>query len=153
VTDYSALYERFGELIVTQTGMTDSPFGEGASDEEIAALGFPVPDDYALLLSLTGKEVDPSLITFPPEEISLLTIDQVAVRPDGGIAIARTRDGRDLLLLKGGLVLDGVVVAASVSDLIAKIVRGLESGALRIVPGFTFVLNGDPVGREAFATL
>lgn len=155
VTDYSAVYERFGELIVSQTGMTDSPFGEGASEEQIAALGFPVPDDYALLLRLTGNEVDPSLITFPPEEISLLTIDKIVVEPDR-VAIARTRDGRDLVLTDRGLVLDDVVVASSVSDLIGRIVRGLESGALRIEPGpagFTFTRNGEFVDRAAFATL
>ncbi|MEV6631258.1 hypothetical protein AB0M54_10945 [Actinoplanes sp. NPDC051470] len=156
MTDYSALYERFGMLLVSQTGMTDSPFGEGASPAQIEALGFPVPDDYALLLQLTGNEVDPSLITFPPEEISLLTIDQLAPGPDGQVAIARTRNGDPLLLTDRGLVLGDRVIAAGVGDLIGKYVRGLESGTLRIEQGpsgFTFTRNGEYVDRAAFATL
>ncbi|MFG1604219.1 hypothetical protein [Actinoplanes sp. NPDC049265] len=155
VTDYPALYERFGELIVSQTGMTDSPFGEGASDSQLAALGFPLPDDYALLLRLTGNEVDPSLITFPPEEISLLTVGQVTAE-DGKIAVARTRQGVLLHLTGRGLILGDTVIAAGFGDLIGKYVRGLESGTLRIEKGpdgFTFTANGEYVDREVFATL
>lgn len=72
---------RLEHIVKTQTGLPELPFNRGCSEEDLRRLETviqaPLPDDYKALLRCVDGQSDWGMLTFPPERLSLLSVEKV----------------------------------------------------------------------------